>query len=111
MKVWGGTVYYNAAPQEVADTNIVLTDNTTNYIKYDFATNTISTSTVNSGNVKAIAVVLSGVIVSIAYKTAKETFIDYTVTINDALPSQTGNSGKSLVTDGTNASWTIPSAN
>jgi len=105
VKVWWWTVYYNAAPQDVADTSLTLTDNVTNYIKYDFATNTISSGTVNSGNVKAIAVVVSGVIVSIAYKTAKETFIDYTVVISDALPSQTGNAGKSLTTDGTAISW------
>lgn len=28
----------------------------------------------------------------------------------DALPSQSGNAGKTLTTDGTNASWTVPSA-
>lgn len=28
----------------------------------------------------------------------------------DALPSQTGNGGKTLTTDGTTASWTVPSA-
>jgi hypothetical protein len=28
----------------------------------------------------------------------------------DALPSQTGNAGRTLTTDGTNASWTVPTA-
>lgn len=55
--MWGGTVYYNELPQTVVDTDLTLTDGTTNYIKYDFATNAITSSTVNSGNVKVAVVV------------------------------------------------------
>jgi len=72
MKIWGGTVYYNWSPQTVADTNITLVNNTTNYVKYDFATNTISVDQTNSGNIKITIVTLSGVINSINYNVSKE---------------------------------------
>jgi hypothetical protein len=53
VKVWGGTVFYNGNPVTVGDTSLTLTDNQTNYIKYDYPTNTISVDAVNSGNIKA----------------------------------------------------------
>lgn len=59
VKVWGGYVLYNGNPVTVADTNLLLTDNTTNYIKYNFTTNTISVDTVNGGNIKAVVVTLA----------------------------------------------------
>lgn len=83
-------MYYNTVLTTVADTTLTLTDNTTNYIKYDYTTNVISADTVNVGNIKAIAVTLSGAIVSIVYNTAKETYTDFTVSLNTALPSQPG---------------------
>ena len=43
---------YNNNQISVADTTIALTDGTTNYIKYDAPTNTISADTVASGNIK-----------------------------------------------------------
>ena len=105
VKVWGGSVYYNTALTTVADTTLTLTDNATNYIKYDYTTNVISADTVNVGNIKATVIVSSGVILSIVYTVAKETYTDFTVSLNTALPSQPGHGGKSLITDGTNASW------
>lgn len=108
VKAWGGTVFYNWNPVTVADTNLTLADNQTNYIKYSYPTNTISVDTVNSGNIKARAIVASGVITSLTYYVAKESYIDFTVTITWALPSQTGNANKALITDGTNVSWGTP---
>lgn len=105
VKVWGWLVYYNTVLTTVADTTIALTDNAINYIKYSYTTNVISADTINVGNIKAIVTVVSGVIVSIVYNTAKETYTDFTVSLNTALPSQPGNSGKFLQTDGTNATW------
>lgn len=72
IKVWGWIVYYNWSPQTVADTSLTLTDNITNYVKYDFATNTISVDGVNSWNVKVIISVVSWVIMSIWYNVSKE---------------------------------------
>lgn len=88
MKVWGGTVFYNGNPVTVADTGLTLTDNQTNYIKYDYPTNTISVDTANSGNIKARVTTVSGAITSIQYYVAKESYIDFTVTITGTLPSQ-----------------------
>lgn len=105
VKVWWGTVFYNGAQVTVADTTLTLADNTTNYVKYSFPTNTISFDASNTGNIKAIISTLGGVITSITYKVAKESFIDFTVAITGALPPQSGNAGKSLMTDGTNVSW------
>lgn len=105
VKVWGGLVYYNTVLTTVADTNLTLVDNTINYIKYSYTTNVISSDTSNIGNIKAIITVVSGAIVWIAYQTAKETYTDFTVSLNTALPSQPGNSGKFLQTDWTNATW------
>ena len=76
VKVWGGYVSYNNAPQLAVDTNLTLTNNTTNYIKYNFATNTISADIVNSGNIKAVAVTLSSIITSITIQSTKESYLD-----------------------------------
>ena len=76
-----------------------MADNATNYIKYDYPSNTFSVDTVNSGNVKAQVITLGGVITSIGYRTAKESYIDFTVALTGALPDQTGNASKSLMTD------------
>ncbi len=109
VKVWWGTVFYNGEQVTVADTNLTLADNTTNYVKYSFPTNTISFDASNTGNIKAIISTLGGVITSITYKVAKESFIDFTVAITGALPPQAGNAGKFLQTDSTNVSWQSPS--
>lgn len=105
VRVWGGYVYYNGNMVTVPNTNLTLTDNTTNYIKYSYPTNTITVDTVNSGNIKAIVTTVSGAITNITYLNPKESYIDFTVTITGALPSQTGNNGKVLLTDGANVSW------
>ena len=109
VKVWGGYVLYNGNPVTVADTNLLLTDNTTNYIKYNFTTNTISVDTVNGGNIKAVVVTLAWVITSIVYRFSKESLIDFTVAITGALPSQSWHAGEALITDGNNVSWGVPS--
>lgn len=57
--------------------------------------------------------VLAGIITSIVYRNAKESFIDFTVAITGALPSQSGNAGKVLFTNGTTVYWgdiVIPNA-
>jgi hypothetical protein len=76
-----------------------MTDNATNYIKYDYPTNTISSSTSVGGNIKVVITTVSGVITGISYRNAKESFIDFTVAITGALPDQSGNAGKVLITD------------
>lgn len=111
VKAWGGTVFYNGNPVTVADTNLTLADNQTNYIKYSYPTNTISVDTVNSGNIKARAIVASGVITSLTYYVAKESYIDFTVAITGALPPQAWHAWKSLMTDGTIVSWGDPAVN
>lgn len=105
VNVWGWYVYYNGLPQTVADTPLVLANNTTNYIKYAYNTNSFSVDTINTWNIKAQVVTLGWVITSIWYRTAKESYIDFTVALTWALPPQAGQAGKSLMTDGTNASW------
>lgn len=107
VKVWWGTVFYNGNPVTVANTNLTLADNQTNYIKYTYPTNLISGDTVNSGNIKAKVIVTTGVITSIEYYVAKESYIDFTVSLTWALPIQTWNAGKSLITDWTNAYWEL----
>lgn len=47
-------------------------------------------------------------ITSIVYRFSKESLIDFTVALTGALPNQSGNAGKSLITDGTNVSWQSP---
>lgn len=107
VTVWWGVVTYNGAAQSFNDTNLTLANNATNYIKYDYPTNTISVDTSNTGNIKAIVVTLSGSITSISYLTPKESFIDFTVSLTDALPSQAWHAWEALVTDGTNVSWSL----
>lgn len=109
VRVNGWYVTYNGNVVAVGDQNLTLADNTTNYIKYDYPTNTISFNGTNSGNVKAVVTTLSWVITSIVYRNPKESYIDFTVAITWALPSQAWNAGKALVTDGTNVSWWVPS--
>lgn len=76
VTVWWGYVEYNWNPQLVPNTNILLTNNTTNYIVYDPGTNTLTASTVNSWNIKADITCLWGVITSITYRSAKESYLD-----------------------------------
>jgi len=76
VRVWGGTVLVNRTQVTIADTNLTLTDNTTNYIVYDYVTNVVSVNTTGVGLVKATAVVVSGVITSITYKVIKESYAD-----------------------------------
>lgn len=76
VKVWGGTVLVNGTQQTVADTDLTLTDNTTNYIVYDYVTNVVSVNTTGVGLVKATVIVASGLITSITYNTIKESYIN-----------------------------------
>lgn len=105
VKVWWWTVFYNWNPVTVSDTSLTLADNQTNYVKYSYPTNTISVDTINSWNIKARIVTSSWAITSIQYYVAKESYIDFTVTLTWALPAQSWNTWKVLTTDGTNASW------
>jgi len=105
VDVWGGFVNYNGALQEVTTTSFTLTDNAVNYVKYDYPTNVLSVSTSAVWNNKAIITVNSGVIISIVYQIAKESFIDFSVTINNALPSQVWQWWKVLWSDWTNTWW------
>ena len=105
VRVNGWYVTYNGNVVAVADQEILLDDSTTNYIRYDYATNTISSSTTDAGNVKAVVVTLAWAITSITYRNPKESYIDFSVSITWALPSQGGNAGKVLFTDGTNVYW------
>lgn len=89
----------------VPDTNLTMADNATNYIKYDYPSNTFSVDIVNSGNIKAQVITIGGAITSIGYRTAKESYIDFTVAITGALPPQVGQNGKVLTTNGTSVSW------
>jgi len=105
VRVNGGHVTYNGNVVTVWDQALTLANNTTNYIRYDYATNTISSSTTDWGNVKAVATTLAGSITWITYRNPKESYIDFAVSITWALPSQWGNAGKVLFTDGTNVYW------
>ncbi len=105
VNVWGWSVFYNQASQSFSDTALVLTANSTNYIQYDYPTNTISASLVSWYKNKAVVVTWPTSITSITYQVAKESYIDFVVALNTALPSQPGNAGKYLQTDATNASW------
>lgn len=107
VKVWWGYTSYNGSTVTVPDTNLTLTDNATNYIKYDYPTNVVSASTSSGGNVKVVVTTVSGAITNISYRNAKESFIDFSVTIEWALPDQSWNAWKVLITDGTNISWWV----
>ena len=74
--VWWGTVLVNRTQVTVADTALALTDNTTNYIVYDYLTNVISVNTTGVGLVKATVVTASGIITSITYNVIKESYAD-----------------------------------
>lgn len=105
VNVWGWTVYYNGVYQNFSDTALVLTASTTNYIQYDYPTNTISVSLADNYKTKAVVVTGLTSITSITYQVAKESYIDFVVTLNTALPPQAGNAGKFLWTDNTNSAW------
>lgn len=105
VNVWWWSVFYNQAYQSFSDTALTLTASTTNYIQYDYPTNTISVSLTDSYKTKAIVVTSSTTITSITYQVAKESYIDFTVTLNTALPVQTGKSRKVLKTNWTDADW------
>jgi len=76
VRVWGGTVLVNRSQVTITDTNLTLTNNTTNYIVYDYVANVVSVNTTGVGLVKATIVVVSGVITSITYKVIKESYAD-----------------------------------
>lgn len=105
VNVWGWSVFYNQGYQSFSDTALTLTASTTNYIQYDYPTNTISASLVDWPKTKAVVVTGLTSITSITYQVAKESYVDFVVSLNTALPTQTGNAWLSLITDGTNASW------
>lgn len=111
VTVWWGSVYYNGAYQDFNDTNFTLTAGVTNYIHYDYPTNTLTADTVDSGTTKATITMSGSVVSGITYRVAKESHMDAEIAITDALPSQVGKTGKFLQTDWTNVSWqdTLPS--
>lgn len=76
VRVWGGTVLVNRAQITIADTNLTLTDNMTNYIVYDYLTNIISANTTGVGLVKATVTVTSGIIGTPTYNVIKESYAD-----------------------------------
>ena len=108
VNVWWGSVFYNQAYQAFSDAAFVLTASTTNYIQYDYPTNTLSVSLTDWARTKAIVTTNSTTITNITYQVSKESYVDYTVALDDALPSQTGNAGKSLMTNWTDVSWWDP---
>jgi len=76
VRVWGGTVLVNRAQITIADTNLTLTDNATNYIVYDYLTNIISANTTGVGLVKVTVTVTSGIIGTPTYNVIKESYAD-----------------------------------
>ena len=76
VRVWGGTVLVNRTQVTVADTNLTLTDNATNYIVYDYLTNVVSVNTTGVGLVKVTVTVTSGVIGTPTYNVIKESYAD-----------------------------------
>ena len=76
VRIWGGTVLINRTQVTVADTNLTLTDNTTNYIVYDYLTNIVSVNTTGVGLVKVTVTVTSGVIGTPTYNVIKESYAD-----------------------------------
>lgn len=107
IKVYGWYVTYNNAIQSVADTNLTMTNDAVNYITYTYNTNLIAVETSDSSRVRAIVTTVGWVITNITYRQSKESYLDYTVTLTGALPSQWGNTGKYLGTDGSTASWSF----
>ena len=76
VRIWGGTVLINRTHVTVADTNLTLTDNTTNYIVYDYLTNVVSVNTTGVGLVKVTVTVTAGVIGTPTYNVIKESYAD-----------------------------------
>ena len=76
VRVWGGTVLVNRAQITIADTNLTLTDNATNYIVYDYLTNIVSVNTTWVGLVKVTVTVTSGIIGTPTYNVIKESYAD-----------------------------------
>lgn len=76
VRIWGGTVLVNRTQVTVADTNLTLTDNATNYIVYDYLTNVVSVNTTGVGLVKVTVTVTSGVIGTPTYNVIKESYAD-----------------------------------
>ena len=72
---------YNNNQVSVADTTLTLTDNTTNYVKYNPVTNVISSDTAAIGNIKCEIVCSSGIITSVLYRTSKESYLDFAISI------------------------------
>jgi len=105
ITVYGGDVFYNWATQTIADTNLTMVNDTINYITYTYPTNTLAVEATDSSRVKAVVTTVAWVITSITYRQHKESFIDFTVALSDALPDQSGQSGKSLHTDWATTSW------
>ena len=76
VRVWGGTVLVNRAQITIADTNLTLIDNATNYIVYDYLTNIVSVNTTWVGLVKVTVTVTSGIIGTPTYNVIKESYAD-----------------------------------
>ena len=76
VRVWGGTVLVNRTQVTIADTNLTLTDNMTNYIVYDYLTNIVSANTTGVGLVKVTVTVTSGIIGTPTYNVIKESYAD-----------------------------------
>ena len=76
VRIWGGTILVNRSQVTVADTNLTLTDNATNYIVYDYLTNIVSVNTTGVGLVKVTVTVTSGVIGTPTYNVIKESYAD-----------------------------------
>ena len=76
VRIWGGTILVNRSQVTVADTNLTLTDNATNYIVYDYLTNVVSVNTTGVGLVKVTVTVTSGVIGTPTYNVIKESYAD-----------------------------------
>jgi len=74
VRVNGGYVNYSGSMIAVPDTNLTLTNNTTNYITYTYATNTIASSLSDGSAVRVVVVTLAGVITSITYRHPKESY-------------------------------------
>ena len=76
VRIWGGTILVNRSQVTVADTNLTLTDNATNYIVYDYLTNIVSVNTTGVGLVKVTVTVTAGVIGTPTYNVIKESYAD-----------------------------------
>lgn len=81
VRINGGYVLYNGNVVAVPDTTLTLTNNTINYVKYNFPSNTTTVDTADTGNVKVAITTLSGVITNIDYRQIKEAYIDFSVAI------------------------------